>query len=162
MPQLFPGAAIEFRAGLELVVLHNSLALLAWLRSKRIIPNLASADHLLHHTATLFELFGSDSGGMFVELTGRAEDGAAKLARWTLIAIGGDGPFIPALGAASLVRRLADGDLPECGARVCAGDITLADFEREFAPFNITTRTEYFDGENAISESVGRGLRPAT
>lgn len=146
MPGLFPQARnIEFRAGLELSVLHLSLWSLAQLRRRRFIHNLRGAASALHAASKLFQPFGSDKGGMFVEIMGAAEDGAALSRRWTLFAGSGDGPYIPAMAAAVLARKLAKGALPEPGARACAGDVTLEDFENEFRHFDIKTGMETLD-----------------
>ena len=143
MGQLFPQAdRIAFSAGLELSVLHLSLFVLARLRRWRLTPNLAGGVSFFHAVADLFEPFGSDRGAMFVELAGQSHDGAPLRRRWSLVAGGGDGPNIPVLGAAALARKLASGERPAHGARMCIGEITLKDFEQEFAAFDIQTRTE--------------------
>lgn len=50
---------------------------------------------------------------------------------WYLLATGGDGPHVPTLAAAALVRKLQSGDASFVGARPCLGVLTLADFVRE-------------------------------
>ncbi len=159
MKMLFPMAQdIELLAGLELTILHLPLFVLARLRRMRVIPNLAAAAPFFHKAAQWFEPFGSDRGGMFVELSGLDEEGAPARRRWSLCAGSGDGPYIPAMAAAHVVKRVADGGGFAPGARMVVGEITLADFEREFAAFDIETTMEASDGADALSRPVWRTL----
>ena len=152
MPTLFPDLQqFDFRAGLELSLLHLPLWLLAKLRKVRILPNLASAAPAFRTLAEIFESFGTDRGGMFVHMAGEGVDGKARQARWTLVASAGDGPYIPATAAAILADKLAHGETIALGARACVKELTLTDFEQAFQRFNITTQTEVYDGENALS-----------
>ncbi len=142
MPKLFPESRdVEFLAGLELSVLHLPLWVLARMRRWRMIPVLSRASGFFHQIASWFEPFGADAGGMFVEIEGAAGDRPLSL-RWSLVAQSGDGPSIPAMATAALARRVAAGAPPPPGARICAGDVTLAEFEREFAAFDIKTAIE--------------------
>ena len=56
-----------------------------------------------------------------------------------LLALDGDGAFVPTLAAAAIVRRLAATGLP-VGAAPCVGTLALADFQREMAGLKIRTR----------------------
>jgi hypothetical protein len=67
--------------------------------------------------------------------------GAAARQRWTLIATHGDGPYVPTLAAAALVRKLAAGAPLAAGARACIGLLTLDDFAREAVGLHITWRS---------------------
>ncbi len=143
MRMLFPDAHdITFTAGLELDVLHLPLWALAQVRRTRVIPNLSAASGLFHRAAQWFEPLGNDEGGMFVELAGVDANGAPIRRRWTLWAGSGDGPFIPAIGAAVIATRVANGDPPVPGARICAGEVALEEFEAAFSAFNIKTAIE--------------------
>ena len=81
--------------------------------------------------------FGSDAGAMHVAARGLDADGRPVQRTWTLIATHGDGPWVPVLAAAALVRRLAAGRVPAAGARPCVGELTLDDFERELGDRHI-------------------------
>ncbi len=153
----FPSAPdISFRAGLELSALHVPLWVLAQVRRARLLPNLAGAAPFLVGAAQLLEWAGTDRGGMYVELVGLGADGEALRACWTLVAEAGDGPFIPVLGVAALVKRLARGVIPESGARSAAGLIALDEYEAEFSAFAIKTNTEFEHGKNALQARSGR------
>lgn len=159
MSLLFPKAReIEFLAGLELPILHLPLFVFARLRRIRVIPNLAGVAPLFHRAAQLFEPFGSDRGGMFVELSGLDNQGAPARRRWSLCAGSGEGPYIPSMAAAHVVKRIAEGGVFAPGARMASGEISLADFEREFAAFDIETTMEESDGAEALSRPVWRTL----
>ncbi len=137
-----PRVAAEFLAGLELGILHRALELLTlpvrwgWLRS---LQPLARPLRLL---AAMCRPFGSDRGGMVVEAAGRDGDDAPVIARWSLRAESGMGPYVPTLAALALVRRIRDGRLSFRGADPCTGILTLADFEADFARLGIATATE--------------------
>jgi len=64
---------------------------------------------------------------------------------WSLVAAAGDGPFVPTLAAAALVRRLAGGEPFQPGASPCLGLLCLEDFEREAAGLNITMKSAAAD-----------------
>jgi len=70
---------------------------------------------------------------MFVKASG-----AEKTLTWNMIAIGDDGPRIPAIPAVIMVRKWLRGDTVAAGARTAITDITLADFDTEFAKLKIT------------------------
>lgn len=55
---------------------------------------------------------GEHRGGMFVEVRGRGPDGREAVRAWHLVAEGDDGPFIPAMAAAAILRGLAGGGGP--------------------------------------------------
>ena len=95
---------------------------------------------------------------MFVELSGKAENGALVRRRWTLCAGSGDGPYIPAMAAAHVARRIADGGAFAPGARMTMGEISLEDFERESSAFDIRTAMEAGDDADALSRPVRRKI----
>jgi hypothetical protein len=96
----------------------------------------------LKRMADWFRHMGSDAGAMHVRVTGMNHDGATVSRSWSLVAAAGDGPFVPTLAAAALVRRLAGGAPFESGASPCLGLLSLDDFEREAAGLGITMSIE--------------------
>lgn len=58
-----------------------------------------------------------------------------------LVAGSGDGPWIPAIPAVLVARKLALGQLPQRGAMACQGLFTLEEFFQEVADLNISART---------------------
>ena len=130
-----------FRAGLELPVLHWGL----WLASLPIrggwLGSLAPLARPFRAVAALFEPLGTGRGGMTVEATGTDAAGRPVRGQWSLVAEAGDGPSIPTLPALAALRALAAGRLAP-GAQACAGVLTLAEIEAEFAGRRITTQSE--------------------
>ena len=59
-----PRIAAEFKAGLELGMMHRSLRALGFFRSRRLLPPLALLARPFRFIASLFDKWGSDRGGM--------------------------------------------------------------------------------------------------
>jgi hypothetical protein len=95
----------------------------------------------LKRASDWFKTWGSDAGAMHATVRGLDAQGAAARQRWTLIATHGDGPYVPTLAAAALVRKLAAGAPLAAGARACIGLLTLDDFAREAVGLHITWRS---------------------
>jgi hypothetical protein len=125
---------VAFHAGLELALLHLGLWLLSWPVRWGWLRALTPWAGALRWLAEGVRWVGSDRGGMLVDVAGRDADGRAVTRRWRLLAEAGDGPWIPALAAVALVRKLARGDAATCGAMPCLGllsaDDILAEAER--------------------------------
>ena len=60
------------------------------------------------------------------------------LRRWELQALGGDGPYVPTLAAAALLRRLRGADSLPAGAQPCVGLLDIDDFAAEARGLAIT------------------------
>ncbi|MCL2717102.1 MAG: hypothetical protein FWD68_21810 [Alphaproteobacteria bacterium] len=82
--------------------------------------------------------WGTDRGGIFVSVDGIREDGTATRRIWSLIAEGDDGPFIPAMAAAAIIRHCREGRRPAAGARSALHELSTADFDYFFQQRNIT------------------------
>ena len=83
-----------------------------------------------------FDRFGSDLGGMRITLRGQ-RGGLQHTVHWDLTAPMLHGPEIPTLAAVLLARRFARGEAMPTGAHACLGLLTLAEFESEFARWQI-------------------------
>lgn len=137
-----PRLSAEFFAGLELPVLHYGLVLASLPVRAGLIGSLEPFARALRFLAALFEPFGSDRGGMVVEVRGTNRDREPVAATWSLVARAGKGPYVPTLAALALVRRLRDSALDFRGAGPCVGHLTLDDFETDFERLGIETRSE--------------------
>jgi saccharopine dehydrogenase-like NADP-dependent oxidoreductase len=128
-----PSADAIFRAGLELGVLHEGVAALGLLVRLGILKSLAALARPLRLLAELFKPFGSDRGGMRVDVL--LENDAGQLLRrvWTLAADGGDGLYVPTLPALAALKMLAAGALEWRGAGPCAGLIPYDAQTREIS-----------------------------
>jgi hypothetical protein len=124
-------------AGPRPELLHRMLRRLAWLVRLKLMPSLTPLAGLFHWGSRTLR-WGEHRGGMFVELEGVGAAGPVKRA-WHLVAEGDDGPFIPSIGAAAVIRRMLDGVGPAAGARPAAGAVALSDYEAVFGTLRIRT-----------------------
>lgn len=142
-PERYPGVrTVVFRAGLELPLLQAGTWCAAALVRLGVIKNLASHARALRRFSERFILFGSDVGGMVVELRGKDHDGAPLHLRWWLVADAGHGPEVPVTPAVVLARELADGRLITKGAQPCTGLLGLGQIESGFSGYAVRTGVE--------------------
>jgi saccharopine dehydrogenase-like NADP-dependent oxidoreductase len=120
--------SVRFDASLELGLEHLGLWALAWLKRMKLVREPVTMASALLRTARLLDRFGSDIGGMRVQVAGRRADGMPGESTWHLTARNGDGPYIPCIPAVVIARRLAHGERFEPGARPCQGMMTLEQF----------------------------------
>jgi hypothetical protein len=137
LPPLWPGLnAIWIGAAPVPEMLHRALIALAWLARLRLLPNLAPLAPLFH--AVLGRLrWGAHRGGMFVEIEGSDDGGRAFWRSWHMLAEGDDGPLIPSMAIAAIVRNELGGRRPAAGARAATGELELADYDAVFRRYAI-------------------------
>jgi saccharopine dehydrogenase-like NADP-dependent oxidoreductase len=133
-----PDADAIFRAGLELPMLHKSVAALGFLVRLGFVDTLTPLALWLRVLADVFKPFGTDRGGMQVDALIETTCGQRIHRRWTLTASGGAGPYIPTLPALAALKMLADGSLTWRGAAPCAGIVPYAVVAAEFDHYAIT------------------------
>src|SRR5262249_2711571 len=119
-------------------ILHRALNGLAWLVRLRLVPSLAPLAGLFHRVINRLR-WGEDRGGMFVSVVGSTGAGKMIARSWDLLAEGDDGPLIPSMAAAAIIRRCLDRLPPVPGARPAATDLELADYASLFADRDICT-----------------------
>ncbi len=138
-PQRYAGTPhVRFGAGLELRFLHRGMNVMAALVRVGLIKDWSRHTPWLKTASDWFLHWGSDVGGMHLRVEGVDADGTLRSRVWHLLAIRGDGPYVPTLAAAALVRRFLEGRLPQHGAMPCVGLLTLDDFARETDGLAIT------------------------
>jgi len=124
-------------AGPKPVTLHRCLMGLAKLVKWRALPSLLPLSPIFHfcmkHIAG-----GAHRGGMVVEVDG-FKDSKPITKSWHLVGEGDDGPLIPVIPLAIVVKKMLKSERPASGARAAMGDVTLADYEAEFANYKIYT-----------------------
>lgn len=128
-----------FRAGLELPLLQWGTWGAAVLVRLGLIRDLASHAPWLRRFSERFIGFGTDAGGMVVEVRGRDSDNRPLSLRWWLEADAGDGPQVPVTPAIVLARLLADGAVSAKGAMPCMGLVTLEQVTAGFDGFALRT-----------------------
>lgn len=112
-------------------VFHRLFIGAAWLVRLRVLRSLAALAPLIHRVSGTLR-WGEHRSGMFMEVAGEDAAGACVTRSWHLTAEGDDGPYIPAMAVAALIRRTLNGQAPEPGARPAIRDLELADYERFF------------------------------
>lgn len=139
-PARYPGVrTVLFRAGLELTLLQAATWGLGQLVRLGLIRDLAAHAPRLRRMSEWFLPFGSDVGGMVVEVTGADHDGRPLALRWWLDADAGDGPQVPVTPLVVLARLVADGALRQAGAMPCMGLVPLEAMVADLASYQITT-----------------------
>ena len=132
LPRHFKGLQnIWMSAGPRPEFLHRGLIALAWLVRLKLLPNIAWLTGVFHKTQS-FVTWGEHRGGMFVRASNETQSRS-----WHMIAEGDDGPRIPAIPSAIMVRKWLRGDTVPTGARTAITDISLADFDSEFSNLKI-------------------------
>ena len=113
-------------------ILHRALNVLAWMVRARLLPSLSPFAGLMYRAINVLR-WGEHRGGMFVAARRRGRRPAARSrGRGTCLAEGDDGPLIPSMAAAALIRRCLEGRPPAPGARPAVRDLELDDYERLF------------------------------
>lgn len=132
LPELWPELRdVWFGAGVRPRALHWAFTAAAWLVRRGLLASLAPFVKPMHAVHARLR-WGERRSGMIVAVTGRTQDGRPAARSWHVIAEGDDGPFIPAMAAASIVRKLIAGAPPSPGARAALREVELEDYEREF------------------------------
>lgn len=154
---LGPGLAVQsrvnFSAGLEAGIEQWGLALLAWLRRRGWVADLAPLVPFLVKARRITRIWTSDRGGMRVAISGIDAKGRPRRAYWSLLAENDDGPQVPTLAAAAAVRALLTDSIAP-GARSAAEALDLAAIEAEMAPYAISTSQDERAAGPALFETV--------
>ena len=140
-PQRYPEVqTVRFQAGLELPVLHHIMVVMAALARARLVNSWNGWGRRMLRARQPLMAFGSDIGGMRIELSGHDRQGGQMKLEWTLYAEQGVGPYIPTLSAIILVSKLLRGEFAERGAMPCLGLYSLAEFDAEASRLGIYHR----------------------
>jgi hypothetical protein len=125
-PARYPGVkSVSFHAGIATDTGQKAIEFLArQVRDGRIRSALPFAG-IFHFLARWMQPLLSDTGGMYVELSGLDPAGAPLELTWQLVAGDNQGPHIPCAPAVALVRKIAAGLAPPPGAGPCMGMLTL-------------------------------------
>ncbi len=153
-PDHFKAKSVLFRAGLEVSIMNRSLYWLSLLRSRSLLPNLVKFITPLRWLADRITPFGRDTGGMLVELIGQRETDSEQLVhkRWQLRAEPAQGPFVPAVPARALIRKI---DNMTSGARVCISELSLQYYADAMSDLGLTTELNENAFEYLFQQSLG-------
>ncbi len=155
-PARFGARSVIFRAGLELRLMHHSLAFLALPVRLGLVRDITPLARPLRWLADRLRPFGSDRGGMRVRVAGLAS-GRPVRRDWVLLARAGDGPEVPAIPARVALSLLRQGRLPP-GARPCIADLPLADLEAALATHAIRTGRAEAPAPGLFAQALGPGF----
>lgn len=137
-----PRDAALFMAGLEFWPMQRGMEVIGALRRWGIVRNLIALGEPLRFAGDLLGPFGSDRGGMIIDVLGRDANDQPTRACWTMFAPDGLGPYTPTFAALALARRFVEGGALPAGSRACVAMLRLADFEPEFKRHSFTTRID--------------------
>lgn len=138
-PARYPGVrTVRFSAGLEVGVFQLSLWLLAGAVRAGVLHRPERLAGLLMAMKRRLRFLGSDSGGLFVVLSGVDRDGTPMQRAIHLIARLNQGPYVPVIASVVLARKLVHGNIAQRGAMPCMGLFTLDEFNAEVANLAIT------------------------
>ena len=129
---------VRFSAGLEVALFHLSLWALSWPVRWRLVGSLAPLAPALMWLKRRLSFLGGDAGGMSVRLGGIGRDGTPLRLVVDLVARRNHGPYVPAMAAIILARKLSRGTCAATGAGACLGHVTLAELGAEVADLDIT------------------------
>lgn len=140
-PERYVGVrTVHFQAGLELPLLHLCMVAMAGIAKAGLVADWSPWAAAMLKARQPFMAFGTDIGGMRIDLNGVGQDGRPRRLVWSLYAEHGIGPYIPTLSAIILAGKLLRGELNERGAMPCLGLFSLADFDAEATPLGIYHR----------------------
>jgi hypothetical protein len=139
LPQRFGLSEIQFSVGMEVPFLHLGIWLLSWLIRMGLPLRLENHAATLLRLSNCLNFLGSADGGMHLTLQGEDSSGNPQTLQWFIIALGGDGPYIPTVPAVILAKKILQHHGVEWGARACTGLITLEEYLHELHHLNIQT-----------------------
>ena len=136
-------STVSFSAGLESPIEHYGVVLMARL-SKWGLPighkSIARPlSRLLHKIRFAIKPFVTGRGGMMVRASGLNADGIYQSSEYELIVEQNQGPNIPILPTAAVIRKLLTETIPT-GAALAFDTVDVADIEAECAPYPIYTQ----------------------
>ena len=135
---------LRFGTGVQPKLLQRGLALcahLARIRRPESIPDPLPLLARFGHWLAARWPGGSDHGGMLIEIRGQA-NGNVKRARWQILGLNGDGPWIPAAPATAMARKIVRGEAHQAGARPCWQLLSLEEILTELEPYAVVTSVE--------------------
>jgi NAD(P)-dependent dehydrogenase (short-subunit alcohol dehydrogenase family) len=141
-----PRIRARLDAGMELGLLHRLIGLAGWLVQMRVFRSATALTEPGLFVARMLHRFGTDTGGMVIDIAGLDQRLETRQVRWTLVARQGDGPFVPVIPAAAAVIALAKGQALT-GARAAAGLVTLEGIRPWCDGLAIETKTATFKKE---------------
>jgi len=147
LPLAYPSVRnVSFQAGLEIPLLHYGMYLMAWLARLELVRDWSRWTTPIVRASEYFIRWGTDTGGMQINLRGLDHQQQPLHIKWVLGATDGIGPYIPTLSALILARKLITGELTTTGAMPCMNLYTMEDFAHEARDLAIYHHSEQAHG----------------
>jgi NAD(P)-dependent dehydrogenase (short-subunit alcohol dehydrogenase family) len=141
IPQRFsPRLRAGFDAGMELGLLNTLIGLSGFAVRLKLVRTARAFSTLGNLIANALDRFGSQDGGMLVEVVGVDGEGKARRSAWQLRASKGHGPYVPIGPAAALVEALLLSGNVIPGANHAAGRVALGDILPWYSGLSIETK----------------------
>lgn len=141
-----PLNTVNFQAGLELPLLHFGMVFMALLAKIGLVKDWSVLTRQIFRASEIFKNFGTDTGGMQINLTGLNAQQKPKKLKWVLSAENGVGPYIPIISAIILAKKLIAETLDIRGAMPCLGMYSLEEFDAEARAMGIYHHVEDYIG----------------
>ena len=137
-PKRYPTLkTINFKAGLELKILHLILTFLSFLVRLKIIKSLQPWAKFMVKISYLFDPFGKSNSGFYMLMKGFGKDQKPKEILFEMLAKEGDGLYIPSMPSILMARKFAHNEINKIGAQPCADLITLDEYLGELSKLKI-------------------------
>jgi Saccharopine dehydrogenase NADP binding domain len=130
-PALFSCARVEFRVGAELSLLNHGVSFLGLLVRARLVRSWAPFTPLLRSIMSVFGGFGSETGGVGVEVAG--ERAGRRLRRRASVVAATGGQVIPVMPATIMIERCLREERGHLAPVSCDRWIERGDLECECA-----------------------------
>jgi saccharopine dehydrogenase-like NADP-dependent oxidoreductase len=154
-PRNYPSLKnFSFKAGIELKFFQFGVYVLSVLKRMGILKNVSNYSSILDKISRLFTNFGTDEGGMNVNLHGKKE-GEPHVLNWSIVALSGDGPEIPSTPAAVLTEKILRNEIPS-NAYPCWQLFTLHEFMESIKDFDIYTVVNNGKSAYSIIDVIGK------
>jgi len=139
---------LSFKAGAGLKLGGVANGLLAQALRMGIVRDHVAWAVRLHRLGTWFERFGDGKSAMYIDVHGLGTDGQPLSLAVQLTALNDKGPEIPSCAAVALAIKIAQGYVPEPGARPCVGEITVDEYMAAINdPANLSLSVQFCDGQ---------------
>lgn len=139
LPEKYGIRKIRFAAGVENPIVHLGIWGLSWMVRAGFAVDLSKHSAALLAVSNWFDFFGSADGGMHVVLEGKDKSGNPLSEKWFIIALDGDGPYIPTIPSVVLTKKILAGQLRTTGAMPCVGLVSLEEYLHELRDFKVRT-----------------------
>ncbi|MBC8997254.1 saccharopine dehydrogenase NADP-binding domain-containing protein [Pseudomonas sp. N40(2020)] len=140
---------LRFKAGAGLKLGGIANALLAQALKTGLVRDHTVWAARLHRLGTRFERFGDGKSAMYIDVQGIGAEGQPLSMTAQLTALNDKGPEIPSCAAVALAAKMAQGYVPQPGARPCVGEVSVDEYLAAINdPDNLSLSVHFSDGQH--------------